>query len=401
MLDSYRRVFAHPGSPAFSATGILARLPMSMMTLGIVILVSELSGSYALAGQVAAAYVIGNATVALVQGRAADRFGQSIVLYVDAVLFAVTTGLLVRAVTDGWANPWPHVLAALAGASMPQIGSMMRARWAHLVTDDEQRHTAFAVEAVGDEIVYVAGPSVVTFLSTIYAPQTGLLVALVVGTVGTVALALQRRTAPPAHRRTEHGPEPLPWDALIPIGLVAVCMGTLFGALEVATVAVAEDAGHKSASGLLLTIFSVGSMIAGLVAGAMVWKRSELQRVRIGVALLATALFLLPFLDNLLVLGAVLLVVGTTLAPTLIAGVTLLEASTPRSRLTEAMAVFQTGISAGLAPGAYLAGLVADHTTGSSAYWVCAIAGVFTALATLACKPAPTRLADAPPVSVD
>ncbi len=401
MLDTYRRVFAHPGSLAFSATGILARLPMAMMTLGIVILVSELTGSYALAGQVAAAYVIGNALVALVQGRAADVLGQTVVLYVDAVLFAATTGLLVRAVTDDWANPWPAVLAALAGASMPQVGSMVRARWAHLVTDDAERHTAFAVEAVGDEIVFVAGPTVVTFLSTIYAPQTGLLVALVVGTVGTLLLAVQRRTVPPAVGRTEHGPDPLPWDALVPIGLVAVFLGTLFGALEVATVAVAEDAGQKSASGLLLTIFSLGSMIAALVAGAMTWKRSPLQRVRIGVTLLAAALFVLPFLDHLVILGGVLLLVGTTLAPTLIAGVTLLEASTPRSRLTEAMAVFQTGISAGLAPGAFLAGLVADRTVGAATYWVCAGAGVLAALATLACKPAPARLDEGVAVSVD
>ncbi|MGO4257330.1 MFS transporter [Marmoricola sp. RAF53] len=401
MLDSYRRVFAHPGSLAFSSTGIVARLPMSMMTLGIVILVSEQSGSYALAGQVAAAYVIGNAALALVQGRAADRFGQTVVLWVDAILFAATTGLLVRSVTDGWANPWPHVLAALAGASMPQIGSMVRARWADLATDDTERHTAFAVEAVGDEMVFVAGPTVVTFLSTIYAPQTGLVVAVVVGTIGTVLLALQRRTVPPGHRHAEHGPDPLPWDALIPIGTVAIFLGTLFGALEVATVAVAEDAGHKSASGLLLTVFSLGSMAAGLVAGATTWKRSPLQRVRIGVALLAGALFVLPFLDDLVLLGVVLLVVGTTLAPTLIAGVTLLEASTPRSRLTEAMAVFQTGISAGLAPGAYVAGLVADHTTGASTYWVCAVAGVFSTVATLACKPAPARRDDESAVSVD
>lgn len=395
MLDSYRRVFAHPGSFAFSATGILARLPMSMMTLGIVILVSELRDSYAVAGQVAAAFVIGNALVALVQGRLADRFGQTIVLYVDGIVFALMTGLLLRSATDGWSDPLPHLFALLAGAFMPQVGSMVRARWAHLVKDESERHTAFAVEAVGDEIVFVAGPSVVTFLSTTYAPDTGLIVALVAGTVGTLLLAGQRRTAPPAHVHAEHGPDPFPWGALLPIGLVAVCMGTLFGALEVATVAVAEDAGHKSASGLLLTVFSLGSMVAGLVAGAITWKRSDLERVRIGVASLAGALFLLPFLGNLVVLGAVLLVVGTTLAPSLIAGVSLLEASTPRSRLTEAMAVFQTGVSAGLAPGSFLAGLVADHSSGPDVYWVCAIAGLATALATLACRPAPARVPEA------
>ena len=386
MLDTYRRVFAHPGAPAFSATGVLARLPMSMMTLGIVILISDLRGSYAAAGQVAAAFVVGNAVVALAQGRMADRFGQTVVLYVDGVVFALATGLLVRSATADWADPLPHVFAAVAGAFMPQVGAMIRSRWAHLVTDDEQRHTAFAVEAVGDEIVFVAGPSIVTFLSTVYAPQTGLLVALVLGTAGTVLLAAQRGTAPPAHVHTGHAPDPFPWAALLPIGLVAVCLGTLFGALEVATVAVAEDAGHKSASGLLLTIFSLGSGIAGVLSGAITWKRPDLDRVRIGVALLAAALFVLPFLDQLVVLGVVLLLVGTTLAPSLISVVSLLESSTPRSRLTEAMAVFQTGISAGLAPGSFLAGLLADHSTGGEVYWVCAVSGLFAAAATLACR---------------
>ncbi len=401
MFESYRRVFAHRGSLAFSATGIVARLPISMMTLGIVILVEELSGSYALAGQVSAAYVIGNAVVAIPHGRLADRFGQTIVLYVDTVLFALATGLLIRAVTDDWANPWPHVFAALSGAAMPQIGSLVRSRWAHLVGDESERHTAFAVEAVGDELVFVTGPALVTFLSTIYAPQTGLLVALGVGTVGTLVLALQRRTAPPAHpAHPDHGVEPLPWARLVPIAFTAVALGILFGALELATVAVAEDAGHKSTSGALLGVFSLGSLIAGVIAGAVHWKSSPLRRLQVGVGVLAVAMLVLPFLDQLVVLGAVLFVIGTALAPTLIAVVSLLEASTPRSRLTESMAVFQTGISAGLAPGAYIAGVVADEVHGSGTYWVCVGAGALTVLAALLCRPAPTRV-DTDPVSVD
>jgi hypothetical protein len=78
MLESYRRVFSIRGSAAFSATGILARLPISMMTLGIVILVSTLTDSYTRAGQISAAYVIGNAVVAIPHGRVADRVGQTV-----------------------------------------------------------------------------------------------------------------------------------------------------------------------------------------------------------------------------------------------------------------------------------------------------------------------------------
>src|SRR5690606_11841924 len=156
--------------------------------------------SYGLAGQVSAAYIVGNAALAIVQGRLADRFGQPVVLAVDAALFGLFTGLLVRAVTDRAGSPWPHLWAALAGAAIPQVGSMVRARWAHLVDDTGDRHTAFAVESVGDEVVFVTGPALVTFLSTAFAAETGLVVALVVGTVGPVLLAAQRRTAPPVSR---------------------------------------------------------------------------------------------------------------------------------------------------------------------------------------------------------
>lgn len=392
MLDSYRRVFTHRGSLAFSATGLVARFPMSMMTLGIVILVSTLSGSYALAGQISAAFVIGNAVVAIPHGRLADRFGQTRVLYVDAVGFALATGLLVTAITDGWQAPWSHVLAALAGAAMPQIGSLVRARWAHLVTDDRERHTAFAVEAVADEAVFVAGPALVTFLSTIYAPQTGLLVALTLGTLGTLVLAAQARTAPPPHPVSAATVRtPMPWSRLAPIAVAAIALGAVFGALEVSTVAVAEDHGHKAAAGILLAVFSAGSLLAGLVSGAVSWRRSDLRRFQLGIAVLAPAMVVLPFLDDLVLLGLFLLVIGTALAPTLIAVVSLLESSVPRPRLTEAMAVFQTGISGGLAPGAYLSGVLADQSGGSAAYWVCAGAGGLTLLAALACRAAPVN----------
>jgi MFS family permease len=387
MLSSYRRVFSHPGSLAFSASGLVARLPISMMTLGIVILVSTLSGSYGLAGQVSAAFVIGNALVAIPHGRLADRIGQTRVLAADTLLFALATGLLVRAATDGWERPWPHLLAALSGAAMPQVGSMVRARWAQVVRDDAERTTAFAVEAVVDEVVFVTGPGLVTFLSTLYAPQTGLLVALGLGTLGTVALAAQPRTAPPAHARSgTDRAEVMPWARLAPIALAAVAMGSLFGALEVATVAFAADHHHKAASGALLAVFSAGSMLAGIVAGARHAKTRDLRRFQTGVALLAPAMLVLPFLDDLVLLGVVLFLIGTTLAPTLIAVVSLLEGSTPRSRLTEAMAVFQTGISAGLAPGAYAAGVVADHAGGSEAYWVCGGSAVLTLAAALTCR---------------
>jgi MFS family permease len=384
VLDSYRRVFAHPGALAFSATGLVARLPISMMTLGIVLLVSTLTGSYALAGQVSAAYIVGNAAFAVPHGRLADRFGQGRVLYADAVVFAVATSLMIVSITQEWALPWPHVWAAVAGAAIPQIGTMVRGRWVHLLTTESERHTAFAAESVADEIVFVTGPALVTWLSTSWAPSAGLVVALVVGTVGALALAAQRRTEPPAHPRDPSVQRsPMPWAMLLPLTLGAAALGSLFGALEVATVAFADDAGRKSVSGLMLGAFALGSLVAGVVAGVVTWRRGPLQRARVGMGLLAVGTATLPFLDGLTVLTLGLFLTGLALAPTLIALFSLIEASVPRSRLNEAMGFVQTGVSAGIAPGAWLAGVVADEHGGSAAFWVVTVSALLAALAGL------------------
>ena len=381
MLASYRRVFAKPGALAFSATGLVARLPISMMTLGIVLLVSSVTGSYALAGQVSAAYIIGNAVFAVPHGRLADRFGQGLVLYVDSVVFALSSSLMIVSITDEWALPWPHVWGAVAGASIPQIGAMVRGRWAHLLSADSERHTAFAAESVADEVVFVTGPALVTFLSTAWAPQAGLVMAVVVGTVGALALAVQRRTEPPAHPRDPaYVRSPMPWATLVPLTVGAVALGSLFGALEVATVAFADDAGRKALAGLMLGAFALGSLLAGVAAGVIAWRSGPLRRAQVGMGLLAVGTVFLPFLSGLVVLTVALFLTGLTLAPTLIALFSLIESTVPRSRLNEAMGFVQTGISAGIAPGAWLAGVVADEHGGSAAFWRCTVSAVLAAL---------------------
>ena len=382
MLTSYRRVFSHPGALAFSATALVARLPISMMTLGIVLLVSTLTGSYALAGQVSAAYIVGNAAFAIPHGRLADRFGQGRVLYVDTVVFALASVLMIVSIVEEWVLPLPHVWAALAGAAIPQIGTMVRARWAHLLRVASERNTAFAAESVADEVVFVTGPALVTFLATSFAPQAGLVAAVAVGTAGTLALAVQRRTEPPANPPDATvAKAAMPWGMLVPLTVAGVALGSLFGGLEVATVAFADDAGHKSAAGLMLGVFSFGSLLAGIVAGTITWRRSPLQRARIGMGLLAVGIVPLPFLSGLTVATAALFVTGLALAPTLITLFSLIEASVPRSRLNEAMGFVQTGVSGGIAPGAWVAGVVADGASGSTAFWVCTVSAVLAALA--------------------
>ncbi len=173
----------------------------------------------------------------------------------------------------------------------------------------------------------------------------------------------------------------MPWGLLALLGVGFVALGSLFGALEVATVAFAEDAGHKAFSGVMLGAFSFGSLVAGVVTGAVVVRRPALQRARVGLGLLAVGTVLLPFLPGLAPMTVALLVTGLALAPTLVALFSLIETSVPPGRLTEAMGLVQTGVSGGIAPGAWVAGLVADQAGGSTAYAVCTVSAVLAALA--------------------
>ena len=384
VLAAYRSVFAHPRALAFSVTGLVARLPISMMTLGIVLLVSALTGSYGLAGEVSAAYVLGNAAFAVPHGRLADRLGQGRVLYADAAVFALAGTLLLVAVVGDWATPWPHLWALVTGAANPQIGTMVRGRWAHLLQSETEVHTAFAVESVADEVVFVTGPALVTFLATAWAPQAGVVAALLVGSVGAVALAAQRRTEPPAHPRgPARADSPMPWRLLVPLTMSAQALGSVFGALEVATVAFADDAGQKSVAGLMLGAFALGSMLAGLATGTLAWRRGPLTRARTGMALLAVGTISLPLLPGLTLVALALFLSGLALAPTLIALFSLIEAAVPRARLNEAMGFVQSGVGAGIAPGAWLAGVVSDDHGGSAAYCVCVVSAVLAAAAGL------------------
>src|SRR3954470_4209698 len=156
VLSAYRQVLSKPGAAAFSATGFLARLPISMVTLGIVLMVSAKADSYGLAGGVSAAFVIASSLAALAQGRLIDRLGQAQVLVPAIALCSVSLSLLVWAVEAGYRVPLPHILAAVAGATMPAVGAAVRARWTHAL-DAAERQTAFALEAVVDETVYLVG----------------------------------------------------------------------------------------------------------------------------------------------------------------------------------------------------------------------------------------------------
>ncbi len=383
MLTSYRRILAHPGALRFSMAGLFARLPISMVGLGIVLLVSAKTGSYGVAGAVSAAYMLANASFAILQGRLLDRLGQGRVLSVASGGFGTAIALLVWSVQGDWPIVTSYVFAAIGGAFLPQVGSCVRARWSFVLERPADVQTAYALEAVLDETVFILGPILVTVLATAWHPVAGLAVGVVACVAGTLAFTAQTATEPPAHPRSATSePRPaMPWRTVVALAVVCAALGVLFGAAEVTTVAFADEHGHKSWSGALLALWALGSLTAGVLTGAIHWRRGPAVRVRWGALAMACAMMPLTFVGSLPLMGVVLFVAGFAIAPTMIATMSLTEATVPPGRLTEGMAIMQTGLVAGVAPGATLSGLVVDPQGASAAYLVSVAAGLVAAAA--------------------
>jgi MFS family permease len=147
------------------------------------------------------------------------------------------------------------------------------------------------------------------------------------------------------------------------VALVFVAVGATFGTIEVSMVAFAQEHGSTAAAGPLLAVLAFGSLVSGLRYGTVRWRRP--MRDRFVTALAAfTALGAVPLAlaPNIGLMAVAAAVAGLTIAPTLVAGIGLVEALVPASARTEGFAWVGTALNAGFAPGAYLAGWVIDSS---------------------------------------
>ena len=384
VLSAYRKVLSTPGAAAFSASGFLARLPISMVTLGIVLLISARTDSYALAGGISAAFVIASCLAALLQGRLIDRLGQARVLVPGVTICTVSLSLLVWAVEAGHRAPLTYIFAALAGATMPAVGAAVRARWTYVLTNPAERQTAFAFEAVVDECIFLSGPPLATVLATTVDPAAGLVAAIVFGLVGTLIFCALRGTEPPPHPGHTDGVKvAMPWRRLLPVALISFAMGGLFGSTEVVTVAFADSLGDKAIAGVLLALWALGSLVAGVITGAVAWRSPPATRMRLGVVALTVLMAPTPLIGSSVAMGVLLFLAGFAIAPTLIAAVSFIEQTVPASRLTEGIAMLHTTMAAGIAPGAAIAGVVVDAHGPHAAYLVPLGSGLLGVLAAI------------------
>lgn len=383
-MRSYGPVLRSPGARAFCAAALVGRMPLAMLGIGSVLLVQDRRGSYALGGLVAAAYAVGQALGAPALSRVIDRRGQNAVLL--PALAVSVAGVLGVVVSAGLTVPGAVVVAfaAVAGGALPPLGACVRARWAALLRTrgrPDLLDTALALESVLDEVVFVAGPAVVVALAVAFDPGAALLTASALMLAGTVWFALQRATEPPAGTDAEHvGTTALRIAGLRTVAMVMVAVGALFGALEIAMVAFADEQGRRAAAGVLLPLVALASGVAGLLYGARRWRLGLDLRLRWALVGLTAGTVPLLLAPGLVAMAVAALIAGLAISPTLIASFGLAERLVPASAHTEGFTWLNTGINVGAAAGAALAGALADGPGARAAFGVC-LGGALLAVA--------------------
>ncbi len=385
----YRRLFARPGTLAFTAANLAARLPMGMLSVSAVVMIAGTRGSYALAGAVTATGLAATAVVAPWIARLVDRYGQARVAVPATLLAALGSISLVLCVRYG-APAWTLFASYAATATTPNTGGMSRARWAHLLKGDAGAlHTANSFEQAVDELCFMLGPVLAAFLCGAVFPEAGTLVAVTLLVTGVLAFAAQRSTEPPAHGpASTSGPAPLRAPGMPALLAVCLALGAVFGATEVVTLAFADDQGHRAAAGAVLGLQAAGSCAAGLLYGRLRLTGSPERRYPWCVAAM-TALLILPAVaagtGSLVFLAGALLLAGMATAPTMITNMALVQRRTPPGRLNEGMTLAVTALLGGIACGSAAGGFVTDHLSPSAGYAVPVVAaGVALVVAALA-----------------
>lgn len=358
----YARILGAPHVTGLLLAALVARLPIGMYGLAIVLFLRAETGSYATAGVVAAAFALGSGGAAPLQGRLVDRLGHRLVVVPLLALNATgVTGLCLL----GTAGAPVAALAACAligGAGVPPVSSLVRTLWPALLrATPDLIPTAFALDGVIVECVFITGPLIVVAVTALAGPAYALALAGVLLVAGGAAFLASEPSR--AWRPVEHHTDPGLLGALRSPGirtlvLTQVPFGFCFGAMEVTLPAFADDAGRRGAAGLLLAVWSLASAGGGLWYGAHQpdW-RLTVRQVYIRVALALPIGFLpLAAAPSIAVMALLVIPAGICIAPLLTAGNQLVETVAPPGMATEAYTWPLTSLVVGVALGNASAG---------------------------------------------
>ena len=388
MLGSYRHVLAVPGAPRLLSTALFARLPQGMSSLAVLLLVRGSTRSYAAAGIAVGALGLATAVGAPLLGRMIDRLGRARVLMRAALVYAAAQGALVAAAQLRAGAVLLVVLAFAAGAALPPVAPAVRALMRDVFADRAVRERAYALESVVQELIWIVGPLLVALVITFCSPAVAVLVTALQALVGTALFVRGPlvhdgdRAAAPARGVAALGNAVLR-ALLIPVALTGIALGST----EVGLPSLALHAGSRSASGVLLAVWSVGSMAGGLWYGARHWRAS--LSARYAILLLAAVLCTAPLIAARSLTAALItsVLAGVTIAPVFSCQYALVGHAVTPGTETEAFTWVSAALIGGIAAGSAAGGGLITAAGFSAPFALaCAAMGVAGALAVAASR---------------
>jgi hypothetical protein len=389
VVSSYLAVLRRSHARPLLLASLVGRLSNATGPLSVVLFVQAETGSLALAGSASASIALASGLLAPVKGRLVDRHGQRRCLPPMALGFAAALAGLVAVAGPGRAAVAATVsLAAAAGAAVPPLGASMRVLWISLVGQGPRLQTAYALEAVLDELLFVAGPLLAGGLAILYRPAAGVLATAGLalgGTLGFVASPVSRaqtgRRAAAEGRRRWAGA--LGGAGMRTLTLSLAGVGAAVGIWEIGLVGAAREAGAAAAASLALAAWAAASAVGGFWYGSRSWRGSAGRRYLGLLALLVLAGVPMAATTSPLALGALVTLVGLVLAPLESSAYVLAAELAPPGTLTESGAWLTTAINTTGAVGLAVAGTVVDRAGVSAALaaaCACTAVGLLVAL---------------------
>ncbi|MEU9556692.1 MFS transporter [Streptomyces fumanus] len=358
---------------------LVGRLPNATAAIAVVLFVRAEGGTYSLAGALAAVYGVANAVGQPVLGRLVDLYGQPRVQVPAALLSGAAMAVFAFAGTDPVAVAYAAVAAA--GLFTPPLEGGLRALWPSVLPEEGQVHTAYAMDAVAQEVMFTVGPLLVTLCVSLWSAQTALLVVNVIGILGALSVVVS-----PPSRAWRSAPREAHWlGALRSPGLLALLgaflfVGTALGSITVAAVPYADDHGGDAVYGWLMAALGLGALIGGAGYGARQWSGEPARRLRALVALLAVCYVPLTLMPGVVPMVLLTVVAGLFLAPAIACAFVLVDRHAPRGTVTEAFSWLVTTFTVGASVGTGLAGPVVEA---GGALWGFAVPGAAGAVSLL------------------
>jgi predicted MFS family arabinose efflux permease len=388
--SSYLAVLRLPHARPLLLASLVGRLANATGPLSVVLFVQEQTGSLAQAGAASAAIGLASGLLAPVRGRLVDRYGQRRCLLPMGLGFAAALAGMVAAAGPGPAAVATTIaMAAAAGAVAPPLGASMRALWVSLAGQGPRLQTAYALDAVLDELLFVLGPLLAGGLATLYRPAAGVLATAglaLVGTLGFVASPVSRaqagRPAAVGGRAGWAGAMAAPGLRTLVLSLTGV--GAAIGIWEIGLVGAAREAGSPEAASISLAAWAAASGVGGLWYGSRTWRRPAGQRYLVLLALLVVAGAIMAAAGSPVAMGAVVVLVGAVLAPLESSAYLLAAELAPAGTLTESGTWLNTAINVTGAAGLAVAGALVDRAGVPATLAVacaCTAAGLLVALA--------------------